>query len=264
MNYLKLFEDFEEKLFYIIDANDYTDMYHYSINLDDYRKDIIEIIKTRLPKAFGHDQFSCFTIKNKYEVFIYERLHSLVEYTFFITEDDWIYLKAINHGEHITRKFTGMDFYKCDSIKGLISAIKYDFETNQSNTRLFYKLPDEFLSYGSMARHITQNYFMSCNKQLLGTPIQFSISEFPKQQVESILDELPIKPRKYRLENVVNQIYALHFYGEDGKLGISIPFYYIKESNQFICHREFFSYYYACCGVEGLKQLVNHIIMSNK
>ena len=246
--YLKLFEDFEEKLFYIIDAGDHTDMYNYSINLDDYTKDIIETIKTRLPKAFNHDQFSCFKIKGNNEVFIYERLHSLVEYSFFITEDDWIYLQSKNRGSNKL-----LHFYKCDGIKGLIEAIKYDFETNQPNTNLYCKLPDNFKSYGP---EVLRNNFVSCSKLLLRTPIQFSMAEFPKQQVESILDKLPVKTK---LDNVVNQIYQFHFYGYDNNIWVSMPVYYIKEANQFICHRETTRDYYACCGVEGLQELINNL-----
>jgi hypothetical protein len=254
MNYIKLFEEFEEKQFYIIDAGEYTDMNHNSINLDDYTKDIIGTIKKRLPKAFGHDQFSCFMIKGKFEVFIYERLNSLVEYTFFITKDDWIYLKAINYGGTIG-KFTGLDFYKCDGIKGLISAIKYDFEKYQINTKLWYKLPDKFKNYGE---EVVKGHFLTCNRQLLRTPIQFSMGEFPKQQVESILGKLPVKTK---LDNVVNQIYQLHFYAESGKLRYSIPLYYIKESNQFICQALYVNelIFYACCGIKGLQELINFL-----
>lgn len=242
--YLKLFEDFEEKPFYIIDAGDHTDMYHYSINLDDYTKDIIETIKTRLPKAFGHDQFSCFTIKGNHQVFIYERLNSLVEYTFYVTEDDWIYLQSKN--------FVRLHFYKCDGIKGLIEAIKYDFKTTQPNTRLYYKLPDNFKSYGP---EVLRNNFETCSKSLLRTPIQFSMAEFPKQQVESILDKLPVKTK---LDKVVNQIYQFHFY-EYGNNTFYMPVYYIKEANQFICHIETTRDYYACCGIEGLQDLINYL-----
>jgi hypothetical protein len=249
MNYLKLFEDFEEKPFYIINFDDYIDMNHHSINLDDYplSKDIIKSIKSRLPKAFGHDQFSCFTIKGKNEVFIYERLHSLVEYKFFITEDDWIYLRSLNYGREIRQSL-----YKCDSIKGLIEAIKYDF-TYQKTASLFYFLPDTFKSYG---KNILKNAFITCNKVLLRTPIQFSMGEFPVKEVESMLSSLPVKAR---LSNVVNWIYELHFYGQDNKICISMPLYYIKESNQFICHKDKTREHYACCGVDGLKRLINYL-----
>ena len=251
MNYLKLFEDFEEKLFEEIDAGDYTDMNHYSINLDDYpySKNIIQTLKNKLPKAFNHNQFSCFTIKGKYEVFIYERLNSLVEYKFFIAEDDWIYLQSLNYGKGNSL----LCFYKCDSIRGLIEAIKYDFETYQNNVNLFYKLPDTFKSYGE---HVLRNAFTTCNKVLLRTPIQFSMGEFPVKEVESILSSLSVKAK---LSNVVNWIYELHFYGQDNKIWTSMPLYYIKEANQFICHRDKTREYYACCGIEGLKEFINYL-----
>ncbi len=252
MDYLKLFEDFDEKLFEEIDAGDYTDMYHYSINLDNYpySKNIIQTLKTKLPKAFGHDQFSCFTIKGKHEVFIYERLNSLVEYNFFIAEDDWIYLQSLNYGKINKNK---LYCYKCDGIRGLIEAIKYDFETNQYGVSLFYKLPDKFESYGE---DVLRNAFTTCNKVLLRTPIQFSMGEFPVKEVESILNSLPVKAR---LSNVVNWIYELHFYGQDNKMWYSMPLYYIKEANQFICNRDKTRKYYACCGVDGLKQFIDYL-----
>jgi hypothetical protein len=91
---------------------------------------------------------------------------------------------------------------------------------------------------------------------LLRTPIQFSMSEFPVKEVESIFNSLPVRAR---LSNVVNWIYELHFYGKDDKIYHSMPLYYIKEANQFICNRGKTRNYYACCGIDGLKQFIDYL-----
>lgn len=232
MNYLKLFEDFEEKPFEEINTED---LINYSDNLqfeeiDEY-PNLLDKLKRRLPNIFGHSDFYIDSYNEKC-IFIYERIHSLICYSIYLKEDDWFYLEV--------KDYNAIDivvkYYKCDDIGGLMKAIKYSFGKRNTNlwTTLRYVEKDDY--FGDESRDY-----------LFNTKVSFERSEFfPYKKVKEVIN-------KYNTEyNLISTGRNIFIYTEDYKDSIFMD--YVSETNRFNCFYEKTGKCVACLGLEGLNK----------
>lgn len=264
---LKLFEDFEEKTFYKINTDEWLSAIKYSIPYDEYPfSNLDNRLKSRLAIVFGHSDFY-FDKENKNDkdltewIYIYERLHSLVQYSIFLTEDEWFYVASHNRAIGSPPGF--IHYYKCDDIKGVSDAIKYDYINNQSNIKLYCKLPTRLSIYGSDG---VKKHFFEADRILLDTNKSFPISDFPEQEVSRIIPNVYL-PNNYDWGPIINkELLDLKVEGKMAKLtwnNKTIDLYYIKETNRFNCAELANWDYWTCLGTEGLKSFLNIFFKSN-
>lgn len=265
---LKLFEDFEEKSFYKINAEELLSAIKYSIPYDEYPfSNLDNRLKSRLSIIFGHSDFY-YEKENKNDkdstewIYIYERLHSLVRYKIFLTEDEWFYLESHNRAVGSPPGF--IHYYKCDDIKGVSDAIKYDYEEINERVTLYYKLPTRQGIYGTEG---VKKQFFGAEPILLDTHKRFPISDFPEQEVSRIIPDVYL-PNDYDWGPFRRKEFLdLKVDGKMAKLtwnNKTIDLYYIKETNRFICAVLANWDYWACLGAEGLKTFLNVFFFRDK
>lgn len=130
MLYLKMYEDYEynDPLFMELSISDYIDIPKREyINFEDhYRKDLIKLIKSKLPSIFAHNDFltkidSGYIEDKKYGMFdIIERKHLPFTISLRITEEDWFIVKLTYYCHQGTYLC-----WKCDGLKGFIAFLNY-------------------------------------------------------------------------------------------------------------------------------------------
>lgn len=247
MKRLKLFEDFEEKPFYKIeDIGKWMTAYIDSIPFSEYSiSNLDNKLKSRLAIVFGHSDFyySKEAEGDNECIYIYERLHSLVQYKIFLTEDEWFYIESKNRAVGSTSGI--IHYYKCDNIKGMISAIKYDYEEINERVSLYYKLPARQVIYGG---NTIRQQFFGAQPILLDTQKFFPIFNFPEEEVNKII------PKDLDLK-VEDKTAELTWKNK------TIDLYYIKETNRFNCADLLNNDYWTCLGIDGLKSLLTIIII---
>lgn len=130
MLYLKMYEDYEynDPLFMELSIPDYINLSKGEyINFDDYhKKDLIKLIKSKLPSIFGHNYFLTkidrgYVSDKKYGIFdIIERKHLPFTISLRVTEEDWFIVKLIYYCHQSTYLC-----WKCDGLKGFIAFLKH-------------------------------------------------------------------------------------------------------------------------------------------
>lgn len=260
---LKLFEDFEESSFYKIDATEWVNDVPNSIPLNKYTfKNMKQSLEKRLTRVFGHNDFfiDFYPYKVEYRsgvldtielIYIYERINTLAVYKIFLIEDEWFYITSENRGLVYTKPGF-ISYYKADDIRGIYDAIMYDYEISKQ-ANLYCKLPARNNIYGSDG---VKKQFFEAKGVLLDTYKDFPIAEFPKSDVEAIINNLKlpenIKFSELKIENNIGRI-IMRWKTDDYDNTIKIDLYYIKETNRFICGDLLDWDYYACVGLKGLE-----------
>jgi uncharacterized protein YeeX (DUF496 family) len=259
MKRLKLFEDFEEKSYYEIDSEDWLSYYEDGILFNEYPfSNLYNTLKKRLANVFGHSDFY-FEVENKKfnaypeSIHIYERLNSLVYYNIYLIENEWFFVKSQNR---VLGLINLNHYYKCDDIKGMIDAIKYDYEEINKIVGLYYKLPSRERIYGIEK---VKKQFFNAENILLDTFKSFPISDFPEEEVNKIIPEIylpndydwgPVRRKEFLDQKVDGKFAKLTWNNK------TLDLYYIKETNRFNCADLYNTEYFACLGTEGLKSLL--------
>jgi uncharacterized protein YeeX (DUF496 family) len=232
-----------------------------------------------LANVFGHSDFY-FEVDNKnfdgYPecIHIYERLNSLVYYNIYLIENEWFFVKSQNRVLGLTNL---NHYYKCDDIKGMIDAIKYDYEEINKRVGLYYKLPSRQGIYGIEK---VKKQFFNAENILLDTFRSFAISDFPEEDVNKIIPEIylpkdydwgPVRRKEFLDLKVDGKLPNDYDWGPfrnkedlnvDGKLAKitynnkTLDLYYIKETNRFNCADLYHTEYFTCLGIKGLKSLL--------
>lgn len=233
MNYLKLFEDFEEKPFEEINPEDLINSNNLQFEEIDEYPNLLVKLKSRLPNIFGHSDFYIDTYDEK-SIFIYERIHSLICYSIYLIEDDWFYLevKDYNAIEAVVK------YYKCDDIGGLMKAIKYLFSKRNTNLWTTFRYVEK------------DGYFSDENRDyLFNTKVSFERSEFfPYKEVQKIIDKYNTE---YELIGIGHNVFR---YNAKQHYSFVIYMDYVWETNRFNCFNEITGKCVACLGLEGLEK----------
>ena len=257
MKRLKLFEDFEEKSFYKIDTQLFVSSFNSKIPFNNYPfSNLDDLLKKRLAKIFNHNDFYYEKLEYNY-ILVYERLNSLVAYRILLTEDEWFYIESKNRALGSPPGI--FNYYKCDDIKGVSDAIKYDYDNINKNGNLhytlYYILPSKQSMYGVNG---VKGQFFEANSILLDTH-QFPISDFPEEEVNKIIPDIYLPNDKEWGPFRHKEFLDLKVDGKMAKLtwnNYTIDLYYIKETNRFNLAYLADWIYYTCLGTEGLKSFL--------
>lgn len=274
--YLKLFEDFEDKPFRVIEAgeliNTYSDNKKF-ILIDEYSlgKRIINILQKKLGDNFT-------IIRKENTIFVCSSLKPFL-WKILLLEDDYFFVKRLFLLEN--NSSTEM-FFECDGIRGLVKLIdpSSTFYTlyEQSDMKIWYEdksvrdsvKGSNWIDIGSFLSPT-----MGGGKDIEKVNYFLSKESYPLNKVQDMLDtlkkEIKLKVSKATLYDIPKNTielgitdsgYDIFKISSDDYKEFSIFYYYIEAFNIFCVLSVHFDKYvktYKCWDIKGLKSLLSSI-----
>ncbi len=274
--YLKLFEDFGDKPFRVIEAGelvDYGTVNKNFILIDEYTlgRKIISILRKKLG-----DNFTIIT--NEDTIFVCSNLKPFL-WKILLLEDDYFFVKRLFLLEN---KASTEMFFECDGIRGLVKLIdpSSTFHTlyEQSDMKIWYE-DTSVRDSAKGSNWIDISSFLSPTmgggKDIEKVNYLLSKESYPINKVQDMLNtlkkEIKLKVSKVNLYDIPKNTidlgiadsgYDIFLISSDDYKEFGIFYYYIEAFNMFCVLSVYFDKYvktYKCWDIKGLKSLLSSI-----